>query len=227
MAGKTAAEVVRKQVRRSTLGTKQAPQVDDFAKLVPESYLDRSGAVFYSGRRAFSQPSDLYLLALNPAGDPEGPHTIMGNIDSVVNRHPDNWSGYRDERWSGKRPGRDRRQRRVLHLFNRIGRDPGEVPTSETVFLRATDWRKLGELEADGYDLLPEANALRVPHGDGGKGLAALDLDMGQVKVRVPVDDTAADLLARVQPNAHAVRDPDDVAVRDHEPIPGDDESGS
>ena len=122
-------------------------QVDDFAKLVPESYLDRSGAVFYSGRRAFSQPSDLYVLALNPAGDPDGPHTIRRNIDSVVNRHPDNWSAYRDERWSGNRPGRDRRQRRVLHLFNRIGRDPGEVPTSETVFLRATDWRKLGELE--------------------------------------------------------------------------------
>ena len=122
-------------------------QVDDFAKLVPESYLDRSGAVFYSGRRAFSQPSDLYVLALNPAGDPEGPHTIRRNIDSVVNRHPDNWSAYRDERWSGNRPGCDRRQRRVLHLFNRIGRDPGEVPTSETVFLRATDWRKLGELE--------------------------------------------------------------------------------
>ena len=51
-------------------------QVDDFAKLVPESYLDRSGAVFYSGRRAFSQPSDLYLLALNPAGDPEGEAAI-------------------------------------------------------------------------------------------------------------------------------------------------------
>ena len=120
--------------------------VEDFAKLVPEQYLHRSGAVFYSGRLAFSRPSDLYLLALNPAGDPEGPHTIRRNIDSVVNRHPDNWSAYRDERWSGKRPGRDRRQRRVLHLFDRIARDPGEVPTSETVFLRATDWRKLGDL---------------------------------------------------------------------------------
>ena len=129
--------------------------VDDFAKLVPESYLDRSGSVFFSGRRAFSQPSDLYVLALNPAGAPSGPHTIMRNIDRVLRRHPDNWSAYRDERWSGMRPGRDFRQRRVLHLFNRIGRDPGEVPTSETVFLRSTNWTKLGDLESLAQECWP------------------------------------------------------------------------
>ena len=39
-------------------------------------------------------------------------------------------------------------QRRVLYLLRRVGRDPGDVPASETVFLRYTDWTKLGDFES-------------------------------------------------------------------------------
>ena len=124
-------------------------KIDDFIELLPERLLDRSGSVFFSGRRAFDEPCDLYVLGLNPAGDPAGANTIRQNVQSVLLQRPDNWSAWRDERWGGKEPGRNFRQRRVLHLFERIGRDAGEVPTSEVVFLRSTRWRAdLGDLES-------------------------------------------------------------------------------
>ena len=116
-------------------------RIDDFVKLLPEPLLDRSGSVFFSGRRAFNEPCDLYVLGLNPAGDPAGANTIRQNVDSVLRRDQENWSAWRDQSWGGKEPGRNFRQRRVLHLFKAIGRDPGEVPTSEVIFLRSTRWR--------------------------------------------------------------------------------------
>ena len=39
------------------------PSIESFAALVPCDLLDRSGEVFYSGRAAFSSPSDVYLLS--------------------------------------------------------------------------------------------------------------------------------------------------------------------
>ena len=122
--------------------------IDDFVRLVPESLLDRSGEAFLSGRRAFESPSELYILGLNPAGDPTGSFTVSRNINLILHHHPDNWSAYRDERWRGMRPGNSPMQRRVLYLLKRVGRDPGEVPASETVFLRNTDWTKLGDFES-------------------------------------------------------------------------------
>ena len=45
------------------------PSIESFATLVPCDLLDRSGKVFYSGRAAFSTPSDVYLLGYNPGSD--------------------------------------------------------------------------------------------------------------------------------------------------------------
>ena len=45
--------------------------IEDFAKLIPDSIMHRSGKAFYSGRLAFSSPSGLYVLGVNPGGDPE------------------------------------------------------------------------------------------------------------------------------------------------------------
>lgn len=105
--------------------------------------LDMSGSVFFSGRRAFNNPSDLYILGLNPAGDPSGPHTIRKNVKAVLHEYPEDWSAWRDERWVGRRPGRNFRQRRVLYLMNQVERDPGDVPCSEVIFLRSTDPYKI------------------------------------------------------------------------------------
>ena len=113
--------------------------IEEFAKLVPESLLDKSGEVFYSGRRAFNASSDLYILGANPGGDPEAlsDQTVSKKINEVLYEKPENWSAYRDEAWRGKAPGKSTMQRRMLHLFGRVGHDPGEVPVSEVVFQRS------------------------------------------------------------------------------------------
>ena len=41
-------------------------RIEDFAKLIPESFLNRPGSVFHSGRLAFEYPSELYILVLQP-----------------------------------------------------------------------------------------------------------------------------------------------------------------
>jgi hypothetical protein len=44
--------------------------IDAALDAIPEELLDHSGRVFYSGHAAFSVSSDLYILGLNPGGDP-------------------------------------------------------------------------------------------------------------------------------------------------------------
>ena len=44
--------------------------IDELFRSVPTHLLNESGTVFYSGRDAFSNPSGLYLLGLNPGSSP-------------------------------------------------------------------------------------------------------------------------------------------------------------
>lgn len=44
--------------------------IERYAKFIPDELKDCSGSVFYSGRNAFTGLKDLYLLGLNPVGDP-------------------------------------------------------------------------------------------------------------------------------------------------------------
>ena len=61
------------------------PSTESFAELIPLDLLDRSGEVFYSGRAAFSTPSDVYLLGYNPGSDPSDQRlrTVRSSIDEV------------------------------------------------------------------------------------------------------------------------------------------------
>ena len=126
----------------------------EFAELVPESMLHKSGEVFYSGRRAFGLPSELYVLGANPGGGPEGMQasTVSRHIKQVLHDKPASWSAYRDEPWHGRAPGKTPIQRGVMHLFKKLGIDPGEAPCSEVVFLRS---RSLPELKGN-YEQLAE-----------------------------------------------------------------------
>ena len=45
--------------------------IEEFAKIIPSKLLFESGSVFYSGRQAFSRKNGLYILGLNPGGDPD------------------------------------------------------------------------------------------------------------------------------------------------------------
>lgn len=108
---------------------------------VDATLLNRSGKVFYSGRAAFSQPSRLYILGLNPGGCPERQHdeTIARSSAEVADIFPEQWSAYQDECW-GKPAGEHGMQPRVLclfkEIFKEIGKLPGLIPASNVVFVR-------------------------------------------------------------------------------------------
>lgn len=111
----------------------------EFAALIPKSIRNQSGAVFYSGRAAFSAPSRLYILGLNPGGSPqEMPDATVEKHTEMVFGNPDNWSEYRDESWhDGYGAGEYRMQPRVLYLLEKLHLDPGLTPASNVVFVRS------------------------------------------------------------------------------------------
>ena len=121
--------------------------IDDFIKLIPESLRDKPGSVFFSSRHSFSSKSDLYILGANPGGEP--PHspkfkdTIQGNITRYLHEVDEYYAPYRDEPWGRHKPGKHAIQRGVLHLIDRVGKCPSQVPASEVVFLKSKNLKKL------------------------------------------------------------------------------------
>lgn len=113
--------------------------IEDFLKLVDQRIHHRSGAVFYSGRAAFSSPSNLYMLGLNPGGSPEKQslETVGRHIRKVLEDVPDKWSEYSDESWLGKRPGTHGMQPRLLHMLRQLEINPQLCPSSNVVFVRS------------------------------------------------------------------------------------------
>ncbi len=106
--------------------------IEEFAALVPESLIEKPGRVFYSGRKAFESPRDLYLLGINSGGDPADAKDRVGdNVESILNRpEMENWSRYRE--------GADDFHKRLRHhFFDYLELDPCEVPASNLVFLRS------------------------------------------------------------------------------------------
>lgn len=107
---------------------------------LPDHLLSRSGSVFYTGKEAFEGQRPLYLLGLNPGGDPQAQllNTVAKQIQDFRQRSQP-WSAYADESWEGARPGTWGMQPRVLHMLQQLGLDPREVPTSNVVFVRTRD----------------------------------------------------------------------------------------
>jgi hypothetical protein len=120
--------------------------LETLIKLVPDKLRGESGKVFYSGRLAFSASRPLYLLGLNPGGDPESRRGYtIGTHSEAVLKGPANWSAFRDESWRGFPPGEERLQKRVLHLLKGLALDPGLVPSSNLVFLRSKRFDGIAE----------------------------------------------------------------------------------
>jgi len=113
--------------------------IDNFAALIPQSLWKLSGSVFYSGRKAFSTPSPLYILGLNPGGSSkeQAAETVERHTKWVLNEAEADWSAYQ-EPWRDKSPGGDvGMQPRVLHLLRQLNLEPGNVPASNVVFERS------------------------------------------------------------------------------------------
>lgn len=139
-----------------------SPCIEDFAESIPPSLLAESGKVFYSGRVAFASPAPLYLLGVNPGGDPAKylVETVGSHTRRVLNDLPSSWSAYRDESWEGAAPGSYGMAPRVLHLFRRLQLDPGFVPASNLLFVRSRAEEDIRERKALLADLCWSFHAL-------------------------------------------------------------------
>lgn len=122
-----------------------------FVDLVPPSLQDESGKVFYSGRSAFCRSATLYVLGVNPGGDPSDylDETVGSHTNRVLNELPEDWSAYRDEKWEGAQPGTYGMAPRVLHLFKQLDLDPGAVPASNLIFVRSRRESYIRERQSD------------------------------------------------------------------------------
>ena len=125
--------------------------MEDFLARVGEGIRDRSGAVFYSGRSAFSRPSAIYLLGLNPGGDPDrqAAETVGQSINEALTRPQADWSAYVDESWNGRPAGSTKMQPRIQHMMRELGLDPRKVPASNVVFVRSRRERDLADEKAE------------------------------------------------------------------------------
>ena len=125
--------------------------IEQFAEHIPPELKDKSGAVFYSGRDAFTGSRDVYVLGLNPGGNPvERPDETIGwHTDVVLHNKPDRWSEYTCESWLARgryyKPGEGGIQPSVIELIQKLGYDPREVPASNVVFTRSKDEVSLQE----------------------------------------------------------------------------------
>ena len=131
------------------------PSLESFAELVPRDLLDQSGEVFYSGRAAFSNPADVYVLGINPGGDPSNQclRKVRENIE-YVSRQPDRYSVYYDDNaWEkGRNPNFQRRIRLLLDRFEGIS--PDITPSSNCIFIRSKN-----------FDALPAWQRQRLANG--------------------------------------------------------------
>jgi len=113
--------------------------IEEFADLIPPGLKQLSGSVFYSGRNAFQGRKSLYVLGLNPGGDPilQRNETVAWHINRVLKLKPDCWSEYKDQSWNGHPPGTYRLQPRVLHFFRMLKVNACDVPSSNVCFVRS------------------------------------------------------------------------------------------
>ena len=112
--------------------------ISEALNALPNVLRARSGSVFYTGKDAFKGKRAVYLLGLNPGGDPEAQsaNTVAKHIEEFKKRVVP-WSAYADDRWEGAAPGTWGMQPRVLHMLAGLGLDPLLTPASNLIFVRS------------------------------------------------------------------------------------------
>lgn len=115
-----------------------AESIARFARQHLDSILHESGTILYSAADTIA-PNSIYLLGLNPGGDPTvtlRSQTIGHSIDALPTR-TDN--AYFDEAWNGRPVGKAPVQRRITTLLEHLtGSDAAarRVPASNLIFQR-------------------------------------------------------------------------------------------
>lgn len=114
------------------------PEIAKALAGIPPHIRKRSGAVFYTGPAAFRAPSSIYLMGLNPGGDPlkQSAETVEEDIKRFEERS-EPWSAYQHASWRGAAAGSWGMQPRVCNLLNKLGLTPSAVPASNVVFVRS------------------------------------------------------------------------------------------
>jgi Uracil DNA glycosylase superfamily len=142
------------------------PTLEDFARAIPSTLMEESGKVFYSGRDAFSSPAPLYVLGVNPGGDPANysAETVERHTSQVLGELSSDWSAYRDESWEGALPGTYGMAPRVLHLFRKLNLSPGAVPASNLFFVRSRREQDIKTRQRELADLCWPFHALVLEH---------------------------------------------------------------
>ncbi|MCZ4499988.1 MAG: Tryptophan synthase subunit beta [Marmoricola sp.] len=131
--------------------------LDEILELIPNDLRDVPGSLLYSGQDAWTGTSPVYLMGLNPGGDPAVvTETVASQAAELLRTQPVNYSAYRDEAWAkplgGLRPkGTAPMQRRILHMLDVLGLDPGTVPSSNLVFARTRRWGDLSPGEQNAW----------------------------------------------------------------------------
>jgi hypothetical protein len=126
--------------------------IADIVYSMPADVIDASGAVFYSSPPAFDGHRPIYILGLNPGGNPEiqAENTVRRNFENWE-RQTEPYSSYVDEVWEGTVAGAHGMQPRIQHLADVLGIDLRLTPASNVVFVRSATEAKL---EANKSELL-------------------------------------------------------------------------
>lgn len=126
--------------------TSNGSSIDAALDRLPAEILSRSGSVFYTGKEAFVGHRPLYILGLNPGGDPnaQATNTVQKHIQEYRQRGA-RWSAYANDSWEGAAPGTWGMQPRVLHMLRGLGLDPQLTPASNVVFVRTPNEAALRE----------------------------------------------------------------------------------
>jgi len=103
--------------------------------------LDRSGNILYSAADTL-RPGSIYLLGLNPGGDPTKHQTVRQTLDALASKVT---NAYLDERWERHyHPGHAPLQRRIQWLAHEMGLDLRKVCATNLIFVRSKDGARSG-----------------------------------------------------------------------------------
>jgi hypothetical protein len=114
-------------------GASSLPFENQFVSKIDDKLLQENGTVFYSGDEAFSLPSPIYILGVNPGG--KAAHTIEFQVKNGGSEKL--WSAYADQQWqSGKKGvGTAPMQVRIQHLAQELELDLRKTPASNLIFV--------------------------------------------------------------------------------------------